>query len=311
MYKAARGSFRIVRTLYQCALAYWFIRRSAYWFAGEVYYHMLAPLYRQAENEAERRSVLIFVAKWLLFVHRVVPRRLLRSLRGDTPIQLRGATFYLRLESGEAQILREIYEQRLYDRRDDFIPTHGWTVLDAGANAGIYAIQQALRGARVYAFEPNPDCFRRLSKSVATNNLTDDVIAFDWALGAAPGVGTLIVSPDATPCGAVEAIGADAVSTGDVTVRIVSLDHVVSEQGIGHIDLLKIDTEGAEVDILRGAERTLPIVDRVVLEYHSDALLAQVTALLHEHGFTPVLRITNVMGGNAGILYADKSGHAA
>lgn len=53
------------------------------------------------------------------------------------------------------------------------------------------------------------------------------------------------------------------------------------------------------------------IVDRVVLEYHSDALLAQVAALLHEHGFTPVLRVANVMGGNAGILYADKSGISA
>lgn len=310
MYKAVRGSFRIVRMLYRCALAYWFIRRSVYWFAGEVYYHMLAPLYRQAENGAERRSVLVFVTKWLLFVHRVVPHRLLRFLADDTPIHLHGATFYLGLQSGEAQILREIYDYQLYDRSTDFIPSHGWTVLDVGANAGIYTIQQALRGAHVYAFEPNPHCFRRLSKNVEANNLTHNVHAFDAALGAAPGMGTLIVSPESTPGGVVEAVEATDVATNDVTVRIVSLDQVVSEQGIRHIDLLKIDAEGAEVDILHGAEHTLSIVDRIVLEYHSDALLAQATTFLHEHGFTPVLRIANVMGGNAGILYADKPGNS-
>lgn len=306
MDKAASRGFGIVRALFRVALFYWFVRRSAYWFAAEVYYHMLAPLYHQAENAAERRSVLLFVGKWLLLVHRVVPRRLLRTIQDDAPIRVHGTTFYLGLESGEAQILREIYEHRLYDRRDDYIPRQGWTVIDVGANSGLYAVQQALRGARVYAFEPNPECFRRLSKSVEANGLADRVVAFDTALGAAAGHGVLVVSPDSTPGGAVEPT--DIASEGEVAVRIDTLDHAISELGLQAIDLLKIDAEGSECDVLRGGERTLAIAKRVVLEYHSNDLLAQVTALLREQGFTPVLRVANTMGTHAGILYAERSG---
>jgi len=305
MRETTRRLLNTAHIFYRCMLAYWFIRKSLYWFSSEVYYHMLAPLYRQARSSRERMDVLVFVGKWLLLAHRAVPRRLLRSLSPDAPLHLHGATFYLGVESGEAQILREIFDFKLYEHASGFIPGPGWVVFDVGANAGIFTIQQALRGARVFAFEPNPECVRRLTKSIEVNGLKDSVRLLDVAVGAKPSMGSLKATSNATPTGFVSVV--ESLGEGDVAVKIVSIDEVALEFGVDHIDLLKIDAEGAEYDVLRGAEHTLALVQRVVLEYHSDDLLARVTALLSDHHFTPTLRIANVLGGNAGMLYAERS----
>jgi hypothetical protein len=65
--------------------------------------------------------------------------------------------------------------RKVYERLADFVTQAGWVVFDVGANAGVYAVQQAAAGAHVYAFEPNPNCYRRLVKSVRLNNLESRV----------------------------------------------------------------------------------------------------------------------------------------
>ena len=90
-------------------------------------------------------------------------------------------------------------------------------------------------------------------------------------------------------------------------MQIVSLDERMGALGLTHIDLLKIDTEGAEVDVLRGARDTLPSVERIVLEYHSWELLDEVMAMLREHGFTERLRVDIMPAPGIGILYAART----
>ncbi len=90
-------------------------------------------------------------------------------------------------------------------------------------------------------------------------------------------------------------------------VTITSLDHIVPTLGVAHIDLLKIDVEGAEADVLSGAAQTLPIVDRIVLEYHSPHLLQQVVTLLRRHQFVPIKELPVDEGAGIGILYARRS----
>jgi Methyltransferase FkbM domain len=76
------------------------------------------------------------------------------------------------------------------------------------------------------------------------------------------------------------------------------------------IDLLKIDAEGSEVAILRGGERTLDHVQRIVLEYHSRDLLTQVREILVRNGFAQEMIIDyyaeDAPAGQdeVGILYA-------
>src|SRR5438067_5360413 len=82
--------YKIGVRIYHCCLLYWGVRRFIYWFVADIYYAMLAPLYAVAESSSERASVLAYVAKWALVTHRLVPRRFLGFLRGDTALRVKG-----------------------------------------------------------------------------------------------------------------------------------------------------------------------------------------------------------------------------
>jgi FkbM family methyltransferase len=97
------------------------------------------------------------------------------------------------VNSHETALFEEIYKDRGYEMVGDFVPKAGWTVFDVGANVGIFAVQEALRGAHVYAFEPNPDCYRRLTWTVEANNLCTKISAFNVAVAATPGSGTMLI----------------------------------------------------------------------------------------------------------------------
>jgi FkbM family methyltransferase len=209
----------------------------------------------------------------------------------------------------EVFTFREVYIERVYEQEADFIPAAGWTVFDLGANIGVFTIQQALRGAHVYAFEPNPDCFRRLSRTVRENELDRHVRLFNDAVGAAPGMGVLEV-PNGWSVHGIVRPRAESAPNGEPAVTITALDSIMPSLGVARIDLLKIDVEGAEVDVLRGATQTLSLVERLIVEYHSPELREKVTALLHSHGFTSLrhVKARNADTG-AGVLYARKESH--
>jgi hypothetical protein len=89
-------------------------------------------------------------------------------------------------------------------------------------------------------------------------------------------------------------------------IEIKALDEFVHPLSLFRIDLLKIDTEGSEGAVLRGAFQTLNIVDRVVLEYHSAALLEECLAILNARGFAKRLCLETDSNASTGILYASK-----
>jgi FkbM family methyltransferase len=217
--------------------------------------------FRLAIGPGEVLGVLRFVFKELI-------SQLKRSSnpQADETLRLQGVQHVLGLGTGELYILQEIYWDRVYERLEDFVSQSGWTVFDVGANSGVYTVQQARRGAHVYAFEPNPDCYRRLRKSVGLNNLENRVTAANCALGAVAGCAQLLVPGRLTMAGSLRPGWTYAGATG-LKVEVQTLDRVVQALGINRIDLLKIDVEGFELDVLQGACETFPLIHRLVLEY--------------------------------------------
>ncbi len=91
-------------------------------------------------------------------------------------------------------------------------------------------------------------------------------------------------------------------------VPLRTLDEIAGALGIGRVDLLKIDTEGYEAEVLNGAEAMLGQVQRVILEYHSDALRAEVEGILMRHGFASVLDVPSLEATGAHASYGGRLG---
>jgi FkbM family methyltransferase len=262
-----------------------------------------AQIFGLANSWQERVSLANFLMR--LYLARTLP---VHSYDWDATIHLAGSEYTVGLRTSEIYVLEEVFTYRMYDRHPAFIPSKGWTVLDVGANVGIVSILQARRGARVYAFEPNSDCYRRLVKNIRANGLQRLIEPCNVALGDRVGTGAMLVKKGGTTGGTVIRNGGS--EDADLkTIEVTTLDRAVPP-GVSRIDLLKIDVEGAEADVLRGAHRVLGITQRVVIEFHSRALLQEVRELLAQHGFVDELQVDYYPGDAAtgqdevGILYA-------
>jgi FkbM family methyltransferase len=121
----------------------------------------------------------------------------------------------------------------------------GTAIIDVGANIGNYSVFfGAILNAPVYAFEPFQPNRALLEINIAANRLSGQIVAPCCALGEVVGVGSL--QPDPPPH-----FGTARMSFGFGDTMVRSLDSLAIP---GPIGLIKIDVEGAEVSVLRGAE---------------------------------------------------------
>jgi FkbM family methyltransferase len=136
--------------------------------------------------------------------------------------------------------------------------------VDVGANVGVFSslIGTRLPGVRITAVEPYPPIRRDLEGNLALNNL--DVTIVDTAVGAEAGEATFeILERDVLNRLAPQ--GAVASTSMGIQVVVQTLDEILD----GSLPaLIKIDVEGAELNVLRGARHLLTTDAPVVLFEH-------------------------------------------
>jgi len=140
-------------------------------------------------------------------------------------------------------------------------------VIEVGANMGVHTapMARALGRRRLLALEPQRVIFQQLCANLALNGL-DNVTALPYAAGAAPGVAAIEL-PDYRRPGNFGAASLEAAAGGATEwVQQAPLDALVGEERVG---LIKVDVEGAEIDVLRGAAHILRR-DRPVLYVEND-----------------------------------------
>ena len=158
--------------------------------------------------------------------------------------------FYLKPGSYEPQTERFI--------RQNVKP--GMTVLDIGANTGYMTILLAdMVGAygQVHSFEPMPANYELLRKNVDANGL-NQVHLHNFALSDRKGEATLHIDPGndgGNTIGNVAGEGWNGHSA--ITVATEALDDFLGRAGIGKVDFIKIDVEGAESLVFAGAHKLL------------------------------------------------------
>ncbi|HEY7966454.1 MAG TPA: FkbM family methyltransferase [Solirubrobacteraceae bacterium] len=128
----------------------------------------------------------------------------------------------------------------------------GELFVDAGANFGLWALAAARRGCRVIAVEPVPPTRARLEENVRRNRLEDAIEVVGAALSDATGSLTLSIAGGESGQASVHPAAAGAVET--FVVPALTLDSLVGERAVR---FLKIDVEGHEAALLRGAEGLL------------------------------------------------------
>lgn len=142
------------------------------------------------------------------------------------------------------------------------------TVFDVGANIGLYTLLFARHvgaGGAVHAFEPDSENLRRLRTNLALNEI-ENVCVVPAAVYSRHGTVTLHVFP--TSLNAWHSLGRPTLpdpflpgrTTAPIEERFVeatTLDAYCDAHDVDRIDLLKIDVEGAELDVLRGGAALL------------------------------------------------------
>lgn len=129
-------------------------------------------------------------------------------------------------------------------------------IIDAGASRGSFSILAAKKfpDATIYAFEPTPYAFERLKK--LTKNYPN-IICLDFALGDENKLTWITDNGGEGGCNAIEGATTkwNNPNNPKFQVKMKKLDDIVSV--IGDIDFLKMDTEGSEGIILKGAAETI------------------------------------------------------
>ena len=165
----------------------------------------------------------------------------------------------------------------------------GNVFLDVGANVGFYSLLASRcvgESGRVVAFEPFPENISFLRRHVELNQLTN-VEVIEAAVADQAGSATFSPGPDG--CTGRLETGQSATEKCDnesITVKLVILDDLVAGEQIPVPNAIKIDVEGAEAAVLKGASNLLRDHHPVIfLATHGKHVRAECLDLLHELGY--------------------------
>jgi len=186
-----------------------------------------------------------------------------------------------------------IWREGIYDR---YKPRKGHVVIDAGAHIGIYTVKASKKVGRkgiILAIEPHPVNFECLKKNLKLNNCTN-VIAVNAALASTYGETTLSVDD--------HSVGHSTTlkrSNRSLSVHTITLDQLIEDVKLTNIDLIKANVEGAMLDFLKGAEKTLALSrPKIVAEVgHYSTEKEEVIRFLADYDF--------IISTEGDILYAE------
>ena len=198
---------------------------------------------------------------------------------------------------GDFRHLSEIYVR--HDYCSDF---KGKVVFDVGMSNGDSSIFFALRGARVViGLEPETESFKLALENIKANGLTGRIVPLKMALSDETGRSNLVTSSGSSNANTLtpeDAAQGTVRFDGFQEVETVTLEAIVRQYGVEHIDFLKMDCEGCEYTVIRSlSDNMLQVIKELCIEYHAGA--APLVRILESNGF----RVESE-GGAFGLLRA-------
>jgi len=167
----------------------------------------------------------------------------------------------------------------------------GRVVYDIGAFQGLLTLFFARHAAFVAAWEPNSRNRQRLQENIRLNSFSN-VVVRPYGLSSSPSRGLMKFDPQVPGAASLDA----GIASGDEgeTIELRTLDQ---EEGLRPPDLIKIDVEGFELEVLKGASATLARRPDLFLEMHgADAAdkrrrVERIVNYIWERGYRDILHV--------------------
>jgi FkbM family methyltransferase len=177
---------------------------------------------------------------------------------------------------------------------DNYIPDYGGCFFDIGANKGewsIYTNQACSGNCEIYSYEPDPRAANKFKKN--TENI-DNIYFSEKGVGSKEGEVSLYLSDESTELSTMRPVNRKDYSEN--RVNITTIDNEVKRNDVDCINLMKVDVEGYEAEVLRGASESLKkgIIECVQFEYgenwiYSGNTITEVISFLSKMGFKTFL----------------------
>jgi FkbM family methyltransferase len=161
--------------------------------------------------------------------------------------------------------------------------------VDVGANAGIWSLQFARFTRHVHAFEPNPICLRQLSRTLPAY-----VNVHPVGLSDTSGFENLRFDIDNTGIGTIESANKLNQNPGikNITSKKIKIDRLDS-YALSDVKIIKIDVEGHEEAVLRGAWETLcrdrPAVIVEIEERHNPGGISRIRSIFDKLNYSALV----------------------
>lgn len=134
----------------------------------------------------------------------------------------------------------------------------GMTVFDIGANIGLYSLFLSSRigkGGKIHAFEPVRKTYQKMIENIKLNG-TEIIHLNNMAVGSLEGEVELVIDEDSAKS-YTRKIDPQKNMTHSESVPSTTIDSYCKRNNISKLDFMKIDVEGFEFDVLKGAQHTL------------------------------------------------------
>jgi FkbM family methyltransferase len=200
-----------------------------------------------------------------------------------------GYEFYCRLNKDDFKLMA-LHEDEILDQ---FNPKLGDTVVDVGAHIGLYSLIAAKRvgsSGKVIAIEPDPENCKLLQRNVEINKLTNVSILELAAFSSTSKLKLYLPGKERGFTKLSTLMANRAVTENFLEIDATTLDCLLVTQGITEVNWIKIDVEGAELEVLKGAAITLSESKDIALliEVHNVNnmdLYSAIVKLLRSYGF--------------------------
>ena len=214
--------------------------------------------------------------------------------KGIYELKMAGMTIFLDRVSAAAslEVFQEIFLNKNHFLVDSFIPKKTENIIDLGANLGFYAL--ALRkhspSCNIFCIEANPIVFRLLQKNLKVNGC-QDVLCINKAVANTNDSIEFSYIPEAPSIGGK---GIHSVPRKWMTpdriysmkVPGITLDQIDQLLNQSCINVMKIDIEGAEIDVLSKKADIFARTHNIVIERHSISDRNKIVNIMNELGFS-------------------------